>query len=232
MSRKKCKTEGCGNLAQTDGVCCKHGAKSPSCIVENCLSIRKKNKMCCKHNTEFAVSLIPKRCIIKDCQNKSRRDGVCCKHGADELRCTVNHCLNKRVNNGLCTKHGAKVRKCLHLKQINFCKICKPLNYLKNIVCGRVRSSLESVNSKKSLHTIEYLGLDIVSYKYHLEQMFTDGMNWGNHGEWHIDHIIPIFFKENGITPTEEDVLERLHFSNTQPMWAIENISMSNKWIG
>ena len=54
-------------------------------------------------------------------------------------------------------------------------------------------------------------------------------MNWDNYGtDWHIDHIIPIKYQN----PTIEEIEERLHYTNTQPMWAIENIKKGNRDIG
>jgi hypothetical protein len=80
------------------------------------------------------------------------------------------------------------------------------------------------------------LGCTIDEFKEHIEKQFTDGMTWDNHGngpnDWHIDHICPIKYAENGVAPTLENVIERLHWKNTQPMWATENISKGNRFIG
>jgi hypothetical protein len=58
-------------------------------------------------------------------------------------------------------------------------------------------------------------------------------MSWDNYGEvWHIDHIIPIKYKQDGKEPSLEDTIERIHWSNTQPMFAEENIAKCNKFIG
>ena len=53
-------------------------------------------------------------------------------------------------------------------------------------------------------------------------------MTWETHGDWHIDHITPLKYNN----PTIEEVMERLHWTNTQPLWASENISKSNRFIG
>ena len=57
-------------------------------------------------------------------------------------------------------------------------------------------------------------------------------MTWENHGKWHIDHIIPLKFKKDGKIPTIEETAERLHYTNTQPLWAELNIAKSNRFIG
>ena len=60
------------------------------------------------------------------------------------------------------------------------------------------------------------------SYKEKLD------MSWDNHGDWHIDHIIPLKYDN----PTLEQTIQRLHYTNTQPLWATENISKGNRYVG
>ena len=79
----------------------------------------------------------------------------------------------------------------------------------------------------KSKKTLEYLGCDIETYREYLEKQFDDGMTWENYGEWEIDHIIPVKYDN----PDFEVVAERLHYTNTQPMWRDENMSKGNKHI-
>ena len=38
------------------------------------------------------------------------------------------------------------------------------------------------------------------------------------------DHKIPLKYKQDGISPTLEEVAKRLHYTNTQPLWATDNI--------
>jgi hypothetical protein len=57
-------------------------------------------------------------------------------------------------------------------------------------------------------------------------------MSWENYGKWHIDHIKPIKYRENGELPSLEEVIKRLHYTNLQPLWAEENIAKGNKFIG
>ena len=67
-------------------------------------------------------------------------------------------------------------------------------------------------------------------YIQHLESKFTEGMNWDNHTKkgWHIDHIKPLREKEL----TLEEKLERLHYTNTQPLWAEDNKAKGNNLEG
>jgi hypothetical protein len=77
--------------------------------------------------------------------------------------------------------------------------------------------------SKKS-RTYQILGCTFEEFKQHLEKQFTDGMNWENQGEWHLDHIYPV-----SLAKDEEELIKLNHYTNFQPMWALDNIKKSNK---
>jgi hypothetical protein len=77
---------------------------------------------------------------------------------------------------------------------------------------------------KKSKKTEEILGCTLLEFINHLESLFKKGMSIGNHGEWHIDHIIPISSAKN-----IKEVYKLNHYTNLQPLWASENLKKSNK---
>jgi len=56
----------------------------------------------------------------------------------------------------------------------------------------------------------------------HLESQFEPGMTWDNHGTWHIDHIKPCASFDFS---DPEQQHECFHWSNTQPLWAADNIA-------
>lgn len=115
---------------------------------------------------------------------------------------------------------------CEHQKVKSACNICDPNGYLSGIIRSRVYAALQS---EKTNHSIEYLGCTIEEFRDHIEQQFTQEMSWSNHGSlWHIDHIIPLKYGN----PTIEQVIERLRYTNTQPMLASENIAKGNRFIG
>ena len=72
--------------------------------------------------------------------------------------------------------------------------------------------------------TIEYLGYSPNELKIHIESLFSEGMSWENHGEWHIDHIFPLSMFEIG---TPSHIVNSL--SNLRPLWAFDNLSKGNK---
>ena len=77
------------------------------------------------------------------------------------------------------------------------------------------------------MSSAEYLGCNIETFKKHIEQQFTEGMSWENYGEWHIDHKIPLKYNK----PSLEEVAQQLQCTNTQPMWAILNMSKGCLYI-
>lgn len=110
--------------------------------------------------------------------------------------------------------------------------MCSPLSHLGEIVRSRIHSAFKYVGGKKEKKKIEYLGCDIEFYKDFLEKTFKPGMNWDNHGEWDIDHIIPLQYKQDSIKPTLEEVGKRLHYTNTQCLWHTENVKKGNRYCG
>lgn len=78
----------------------------------------------------------------------------------------------------------------------------------------------------KTNKTFDIVGCTPQELKIHLEEKFTQGMSWDNQGKWHIDHIIPLSSAKN-----EEELYNLCHFTNLQPMWAIENIKKGSKII-
>lgn len=80
-------------------------------------------------------------------------------------------------------------------------------------------------DNRKEGRTVEYLGYDSVQLKKRLECQFQPGMTWNNHGDWEIDHKIPIqHFLNKG--ETRPHIINAL--SNLQPLWKDENRSKND----
>lgn len=93
----------------------------------------------------------------------------------------------------------------------------------------RIAKFLKQKNVKKNSSTYKLLGCSPRFLKKYLEGKFKDGMNWDNYGPkgWHVDHIKPISkFKIENI----EEKYKAFHYSNLQPMWAMDNLKKSNKY--
>ena len=208
---------------------CEHGKYKSRCVTCGGSAI-------CEHNRERS------RC--KDCGGSSicehgKRLEYCvtcggsaiCEHNKVRSRCKDccggSICEHNKVRY-VCKECGGSAI-CEHGREKHTCKECDPCGHLKNIVSCSVRQALKSGKSKKSL---EYLGCTIDEFKKHIESKFKENMSWDNYGEWQIDHITPIKYKDNEEAPTIENVIERLHWTNTQPMWAVDNMSKGNRFIG
>lgn len=128
-------------------------------------------------------------------------------------------------------------------KKSIYCKSCSDANNrlsrLTNInlrLSHSLRTRINTVlkGNKKSASTEELTGCSIIELRTHFEKLFTIGMNWENHGtgkngkgkkEWHIDHIMPC---SNFDLSKPEEQRKCFHFSNLQPLWAIDNLIKSN----
>lgn len=87
-----------------------------------------------------------------------------------------------------------------------------------------IRRRINIAIKNKNRCSIDYLGIDIQSYQIYLKKLFQKGMTWNNYGKWHIDHIVPLSSAKN-----EEELIKLFHYTNTQPLWAEDNLKKSNK---
>jgi hypothetical protein len=123
-----------------------------------------------------------------------------------------------------CNRRNRAKNRCKHDKYKRECKTCSPVTHLAIIVRSAVRAALKGNKSQRS---VQYLGCTIKEYKVYIEAKLEQWMTWANHGEWHIDHITPLLYKN----PTLKELKKRLHYTNTQPLEAKENISKGNRRI-
>lgn len=187
---------------------CEHGNRKTKC--KDC------GTGLCEHNRPKYRC---KNCGTGHCEHSKRKDN--CKD------CGKSYCIHniqkytcKECNgNGICEHNIIK----------QSCKICDLPSYLRGLINDRIRKSINNKDKK----TIEYLGCSMEECKEHLEKQFKKDMNWANVGSlWHIDHIIPIKYRNDGIIPTMEEQIKRLYYKNTQPLYAIDNLKKGNRFIG
>jgi len=94
---------------------------------------------------------------------------------------------------------------------------------------GRVRSAVKAFGFRKYKSTRRLLGCSGSELRAYLEKLWQPGMCWENYGEWHIDHIRPCA-SFNLLDPKQQR--ECFHFTNLQPMWAMENFRKNSKYLG
>jgi len=118
---------------------------------------------------------------------------------------------------------------CTHTCERERCQVCSPGAELQLRVVKQMRQLVKGT----LMGIVRYLGCDSATLRGYLEARFGIGMTWANYGSWHIDHIIPIrYVGAGGGSPTLEEVIARLHYTNTQPFWGADNIAKGNRWIG
>jgi hypothetical protein len=116
-------------------------------------------------------------------------------------------------------KHGKRIAKEKYKKIRS-----NPVEYLKMLMRRRISGILKSKNINKKFTSESIVGCSYSELKCHIESKFSEGMSWDNQGKWHIDHIIPLSSASN-----EEEIYRLCHYTNLQPLWAIDNLIKGNK---
>lgn len=109
-------------------------------------------------------------------------------------------------------------------------KLKKDKNFnIRNILRSRMYTVLKRKKSTKLNSTLDLLGVKKINTVInHLESKFKKGMSWDNHGDWHIDHIIPCASFD---LTKEENQKKCFNYKNLQPLWALENMKKGCKLI-
>ena len=93
------------------------------------------------------------------------------------------------------------------------------------------RSSMYKVlrGLEKSAPTLKLLDVPNIEFLWqHLIKQFQPGMTKENYGLWHVDHIIPCSSFDFS---DFEQQKKCFHYTNLQPLWAIDNIKKGAKII-
>jgi hypothetical protein len=81
-------------------------------------------------------------------------------------------------------------------------------------------------NYVKSNKTEFLLGCTLEEFIQYLESQFLEGMTLENHGEWEMDHKIPL-----ASVSTQEEIIKLNHYTNFQPLWRFDNRSKGAKML-
>lgn len=97
------------------------------------------------------------------------------------------------------------------------------------ILCARVRTRLAAAFAKGGVKrpgkTTKMLGCDWSFYMAYISARMRPGMTWENQGKvWHIDHVIPF-----STARTPRELAKLCHYTNTQPLFALENIIKNDR---
>lgn len=98
---------------------------------------------------------------------------------------------------------------------------------LRKRIRGRILSAIKK--NCKTAPSLSLLGCSIKRFKSYLEAKMTQGMTWEKfiRGDIHLDHVKPC-----SLFDLSKDSEQRrcFHYSNTQPLWAVDNLKKSNKY--
>lgn len=167
-------------------------------------------KICKICNIEKNISYFEKkRARCRECQNEYNR----LKYKENKYSET-----RKKYKN----KNKEKIRE----YQKNYFSNRKKEDILFKLSCNlRSLISISFKNKKllKKSKTFEILGCDYEFFKNYIEAQFTKEMNWDN---IHFDHIKPV-----STANTIEELYILNHYTNFQPLLAIDNIKKYNNLI-
>jgi hypothetical protein len=114
-----------------------------------------------------------------------------------------------------------------------------PIYNLTQRLRSRMRIAFRRSGTERTRRSMtrDLLGCSFDSFKTYIESLFKTGMNWENHGvyvsggpaTWHVDHIIPCVAFD---FTKEEDMRKCFHYTNMQPMWALDNFRKSSRYNG
>jgi hypothetical protein len=146
----------------------------------------------------------------------SRDDGWCrpCSYTA-----------NKKARLRWEAKPGNKEKKLKSIKKHTYMRLKTDYMFLlKTRIRDRISKALRlyAKGYHKTGSGLRYLGCSAPQLHSYLTPMLKRGMTWNNYGSmWHVDHVIPL---ASFNLLDEGDRAKAFHYTNLQPLMAIDNI--------
>lgn len=173
------------------------------------------SKICYTCNLEKTFDHFHKSSRVKDGHNSSCKEcrSIECKTYRDK---NLDKAKNYRdVNKEKLNKQRIERR----AKDINYRLRCR----LRSRLCNAIK------NDFKSGSAVSDLGCTIDEFKIYIEKQFKDGMSWENWSKytWHLDHKTPLASFD---LSDRQQLLKAVHYSNMQPLWAIDNLEKGAKF--
>jgi hypothetical protein len=91
---------------------------------------------------------------------------------------------------------------------------------IREILRCSILRAIKTKKCTKKAKTMSLLGCTIEFVRSYIESLFKPEMSWKNHGQWEVDHIIPVSAFDLS------DVNEQykcFNYTNLQPLWRAEN---------
>ena len=151
--------------------------------------------------------------------------------------CPVIYCKKCKILNKyrVYYNNGGKIEcnKCVEKRSANYVKTKRKeddkyrfISSFRKTLSYRIKRSIKDLNHQRNTKSNEILGCSFDFFIQHIENQFTKGMNWQNYGKWHLDHIYPI-----SKAKTIEEAYILNHYSNFQPLWAMDNFKKNAKVV-
>lgn len=140
------------------------------------------------------------------------------KYKRDKEKISKRIAIYRSNNRGHMIKKGIEYHKNRRESDPTFKIRC----YLSN----RINIALRKYLIGKAFSTMKLTGCSTEELKNHLESLFIEDMSWDNYGTWHIDHKKPCASFDLS-DPEQQKIC--FHYTNLQPLWAIDNFKKSSK---
>lgn len=139
--------------------------------------------------------------------------------------------LYKELNKDIIKEQRKKYRKLNRDKINTYIReklLNDPLFKLSCTIRNSINNSFRNKGYSKNSKTHNILCCSYEFFKIYIENKFDMYMNWENHGTyWHLDHITPISWAKD-----EKEIYTLNHYTNYQPLSAIENLTKNNRFVG
>ena len=135
--------------------------------------------------------------------------------------------IKARVKQQSKSEHGRKLTSERHAQRKERDENYRIMRKLRSSIGTRIK---RYTGNRKAAKCVELLGCSIEFFRGWIEAQFQNGMTWANHGlhTWHIDHRIPCAEFD---LRDESQQRQCFHYTNLQPLWALDNIRKADKLI-
>ena len=162
--------------------------------------------------------------VCTKCKEEKTLDNFHVHKGKGTIRAACKTCSSKARKEYYTKNKEATIKQNIKY-QNDRCKV-DPNFKLRKRLRTRLYNAITSQRGQKSNRTMVLTGCTIPYLRGYLEGKFKEGMTWENYGSWHVDHIKPCASFD--LTKKEEQE-KCFHYTNLQPLWALENIKKGKK---
>jgi hypothetical protein len=143
----------------------------------------------------------PEKCLLANKQWREKNRDKHCENARNYYQKNKTHCNEVKRKRRMERRHS------------------DPFYAFNQAVRSLVSRAFKTKNYAKTSKTHVIIGCGWDTLAQHIESKFTNGMNWSNRGEWHVDHIMPLASAQNA-----DDTARLNHYTNLQPLWALDNL--------